>query len=442
MDSQKFTLELFQTLNREYQAKRTAKPLSNKGAVSTRSEKRAERLDKLFRVAGKRVLDLGCGRGETAFQLADNYDCDVIGVDVVRYPEWNDYNQHPNLSLRQIDLSDSVHSDILDEFETDIIYSWSVMEHIRHPFRMLQVCRDLLAPDGRFLLVAHLYRSATGSHRSREVFFPWPHLLFTDDVFEQFYQSQGKKPKRPAWLNKLTYADYFRYFELLGYVVEREFVRQRPMDEAFYQRFHEELSPYAEFDLITNAVEVILSVDRALDLDTLQPNRLTRRQAMQQQPTAVTTGKTHVMSFAYWNQDGSLAQTWQCPHLSALGSVEQRPQHIRVAMDEETTFYLASRGGRSFDLLPHDREYWQIRDIDAPAIAVDLKMESGDPPELWIIQYDDDRRLCHTRVKLEPGANEVPFEQNTQSQWMRLALRFSGPCTAILGPPRLIGHEL
>src|SRR5204863_6563140 len=81
----------------------------------------------------------------------------------------------------------------------DYIYSFSVWEHIVHPYTALVNARELLEPSGTMFLQAQLYCGPKASHRYREVFFPWPHLLFTDDVFEEFYRSVGREPKRPAW---------------------------------------------------------------------------------------------------------------------------------------------------------------------------------------------------------------------------------------------------
>jgi SAM-dependent methyltransferase len=258
MDPRIFDLDLFRSLNDEYRERPVATPVRG-AAKSSQAQSRAARLNRLCPVAGKRVLELGCGRGEVAHELVNNYNCEVVAVDVRAYDEWSE-REHPKLTFRELDLSQP-HD--LPPGSIDIVCSWSVMEHVPHPFAMLRACRDLMSDTGRFLLIAHLYRSATGSHRTSEIFFPFPHLLFTDDVFEAYYKEIGKPPSRPSWLNKLTYADYFRYFDLLGLTVEREFPRVRELDTAFFDRFSEELSKYANFDLERNAVEVVLSKRKA-----------------------------------------------------------------------------------------------------------------------------------------------------------------------------------
>lgn len=102
---------------------------------------------------------------------------------------------------------------------------------------MLQRAHDLLVPGGNLLLSANLYRGPKASHRYREIFFPWPHLLFSDEVIDDFYRNHLKmipegetwlseESVEPsyrdqelwgsAWVNQLSIADYFNYFNLAG----------------------------------------------------------------------------------------------------------------------------------------------------------------------------------------------------------------------------------
>lgn len=259
MDGTKFDLQLFKQLHEEY-SKKPILDVPNLQNDEVRAVKRAQKLNRLIGIENKRVLEVGCGTGHLAYELASTYGAQVLAVDVKPDPCWKELS-HPGVEFRVVDISGE-HD--LKQRRFDAICSWSAMEHVVHPFAMLRTCRKLLAPEGRFFLVAHLYRSATGSHRAREISFPWPHLLFTDDIFEQYFLSEGLPALRPSWVNKLTHAEYYCYFDLLGFVVEKRFRRKRELDVEFYDRFFDELSKYSTFDLTTNAVEVLLSVDRTV----------------------------------------------------------------------------------------------------------------------------------------------------------------------------------
>lgn len=193
-------------------------------------------MDNRVCLRGKRVLEVGCGFGDYSAILAKEYDCKVVGIDIVSRPTWADMH-HPNLMLKVVDLSKE-HG--LEPESFDRIISQAVWEHVRHPCEMLKACHGLLRPDGLFYLHANLYRSAVASHLYRDVYFPWPHLLFPDHVFEAYYRRLGRKPLHPVWVNKLTYAHYLLYFKQIGFEVRREWFSFRLLDETFYRRFEDE----------------------------------------------------------------------------------------------------------------------------------------------------------------------------------------------------------
>ena len=89
-----------------------------------------------------------------------------------------------------------------------------------------------------------MYRGPKASHRYRDVFFPWPHLLFDDDVFVEFYKGRGRNNVRAAWVNKLTVPHYETYLRQLDFEVVRQWTTGTPIDEAFYQRFIDRLGRY------------------------------------------------------------------------------------------------------------------------------------------------------------------------------------------------------
>jgi SAM-dependent methyltransferase len=254
----RFDLELFQALNEEYRAKplvSAPRNVADREAMARQATARAGRLVKAHGIAGARCLEIGCGRGETVKALAREHGCEVTGIDIVAYPQWA-LSDQPAARLERLDITSEPFTH-LGRF--DFIYSFAVWEHIRHPFAALRAAFALLRPGGRMYLNANLHRGPSASHRYREVFFPWPHLLFTDEVFEEFYLATHNRVAYPAWVNKLVAAEYEAYFRLLGFAIESIGFTLRPIDEPFYARFEEKLGRYPRFDLERDFIVAVVS---------------------------------------------------------------------------------------------------------------------------------------------------------------------------------------
>jgi len=251
----KYDLELFQALNAEYASKLLvpAPPSYAAADLAERGKKRAAGLMKRFQLSGCRVLEIGCGRGETISAFAVHHGCEGVGVDITERPEWASAASTVTLLKRDITYD----AEELGTF--DLIYSIAVWEHLRHPFAMLKQVANLLRPGGKAHISANLYRGPRASHRYHEVYFPWPHLLFADEIFEQFYVSLGRRPSRPSWVNRLSIADYRTYFGLAGLIVERESFSVTPIDEALYARFGDVLERFPRYDLERDFIHVDLS---------------------------------------------------------------------------------------------------------------------------------------------------------------------------------------
>lgn len=216
-------------------------------SLFAQADYRIDYLQKIFgHMDGARCLEVGCGRGETAVRLAERCGCQVDGVDIHDYAEWPE-RQRASVRLHAVDLT-AQSPFPPDNF--DYIISFAVLEHVQKPLAMLEAMYALLKPGGHIYLTANLYRGPMASHRYREVYFPWPHLLFEDEVFMRFYQERdGRRGVTPAWVNKLTHLHYLDKVRDLGFEISKCTYSTKPFDTDFYECFAEKLDRYPKGDL-------------------------------------------------------------------------------------------------------------------------------------------------------------------------------------------------
>lgn len=100
--------------------------------------------------SGGRVLDLGCGSGALGQHLGAERSCTCDGVTLSRAEA-----EHARPHYRRIEVADLETVNLPQLFAGqlyDAIVCADVLEHLRHPERILQACRTLLAPEGRLLI--------------------------------------------------------------------------------------------------------------------------------------------------------------------------------------------------------------------------------------------------------------------------------------------------
>ena len=102
---------------------------------------------------GARVLDLGCGSGAIGRFLARRDGARAGPVDGLTLNQDEADRAAPHYRRIEVaDLDSASLADLFDPAGYDAIVCADVLEHTRQPERVLQQCRQLLAPGGRVLL--------------------------------------------------------------------------------------------------------------------------------------------------------------------------------------------------------------------------------------------------------------------------------------------------
>jgi len=159
---------------------------------------RESRLRNLFRhidprfIAGKRILEVGCGTGEMGQVLAEAGGS-VVSIDA--RPEYIEELQR-RYPGREAHVADLDHWDCHGLGRFDIVFSFGLLYHLSDPVQFLANCARL-APD--------LYLETVVSD-SFEPVCP----LVTEEGPDQAWSGRGCRPS-PAWLSK--------HLEGLGYKV-------------------------------------------------------------------------------------------------------------------------------------------------------------------------------------------------------------------------------
>jgi 2-polyprenyl-3-methyl-5-hydroxy-6-metoxy-1,4-benzoquinol methylase len=97
---------------------------------------------------GDRILDLGCGEGFFAAELA-SAGAEVVAVDVASEPLRRAAARHPQLDLRLIDGDGSWE---LEDSSFDLVWAGEVIEHVADTAAWLSEARRVLRSGGALLL--------------------------------------------------------------------------------------------------------------------------------------------------------------------------------------------------------------------------------------------------------------------------------------------------
>jgi 2-polyprenyl-3-methyl-5-hydroxy-6-metoxy-1,4-benzoquinol methylase len=98
--------------------------------------------------SGERVLDVGCGEGRFAVELA-HAGADVVGIDVAEEPLRRARARHPELDLRLVDGEGPWE---LEDASFDVVWAGEVIEHVADTAAWLSQVRRVLRSGGSLLV--------------------------------------------------------------------------------------------------------------------------------------------------------------------------------------------------------------------------------------------------------------------------------------------------
>jgi SAM-dependent methyltransferase len=202
------------------------------------------------------VVEIGCANGWLTVALPKRTGAQsAVGVDIRPFVGW-EAHLDPRVRFVVGDITED--DDLLPSGSADAVVSLAVMEHVQRPLQMLAAIHRLLRPNGTAWLYFNLYRGPNSSHVYREVYFPWPHLLFEASVCQEFYREHHGRDLTFSWVNKLTMAEYVLASIEIGFDIRKAALDRVPIDADLYLQFEDKLGRYPALDLETTFLTMVL----------------------------------------------------------------------------------------------------------------------------------------------------------------------------------------
>ncbi len=203
-------------------------------------------------IAGKDVLDFGCGDGQLSFFLAAHKrPRSIIGVDIS-----DSAIERANATLNNSPLAQNanvkfklgaVNTPAVDAQSVDTIVAFDCMEHVMEPEAIMRSWFAALRPGGRCLVEWSPYKGPWGPHMNSLVPIPWAHVVFGQkamfETAEKIYdlpnfvprhwdldEAGGKKPnkwrqwssfKEQGYINEIDIRNFERIAKAAGLRVAR-----------------------------------------------------------------------------------------------------------------------------------------------------------------------------------------------------------------------------
>lgn len=171
-------------------------------------------------LAGKTVIDFGCGDGQQAVAMAAAVpDCRVIGLDIQQK-----HLDRSRQRAEQSGIQDRCVFAMDTEERADLIVSFDAFEHFSDPLSILSIMSSLLKPDGEVLVsFGPTWLHPYGGHLFSV--FPWAHLLFTEEALIRWrarFRQDGARcfGEVEGGLNQMRIAEFERLVEASPLVID------------------------------------------------------------------------------------------------------------------------------------------------------------------------------------------------------------------------------
>jgi SAM-dependent methyltransferase len=127
-------------------------------------------------IAGKVVIDFGCGEGDDAIEMAKSGATRVVGIDIRE-----DVLQTARQKAVAAGVHDVCHFGSSTTESADVLVSLDAFEHFQKPAQILQIMNTLLKPGGEALVsFGPTWYHPLGGHLFSV--FPWAHLIFSENA--------------------------------------------------------------------------------------------------------------------------------------------------------------------------------------------------------------------------------------------------------------------
>jgi len=177
-------------------------------------------------IAGKKILDFGCGWGYQAVALIKQGARQVVGLDTYlkSLEKARHLAQAHGLTEKQVQFTDKLEQS--DRGAFDIVISQNSMEHFVEAVKIVQEMKLALHPAGRLLITfGPPWYAPYGSHMQYFTKLPWVNLLFDEatvmNVRANFRKDGAKKYEEvEAGLAKMSVGRFERLVSQCGMKVQ------------------------------------------------------------------------------------------------------------------------------------------------------------------------------------------------------------------------------